>query len=108
MLTRHAHGSLTWIDLESPTQAEIQTIINEYNIAPIVAQELLLPSMKPRAEFHDHYAYFVMHFPALRHTHKTVEQEIDFVIGKILLLLRGMKWWTHCINFLKCSKSILF
>ncbi|NBV77403.1 hypothetical protein EBR66_04530 [bacterium] len=42
--------------------------------------------MKPRAEFHGDYAYFVMHFPALRHTHKTVEQEIDFVIGKNFII----------------------
>lgn len=81
MLSRFTHHNLTWIDLESPTHDEIRTVIQEFHIDPLVAEELLLPSMKPRAEFHERYAYFVMHFPALRHSHTTTEQEVDFVIG---------------------------
>lgn len=86
MLSRHLHNNITWIDLESPTREEIRSVVDEFKIEPLVAEELLLPSMKPRAEFHGPYAYFVMHFPALRHTHKTVEQEIDFVIGKDFII----------------------
>ena len=34
------------------------------------------------AEFRRAHAYVVLHFPALRHSHKTREQEVDFVVGK--------------------------
>jgi magnesium transporter len=46
-----------------------------------VAEELLLPSTKPHAEFYKDYIYLVLHFPALRHSHAAREQEVDFVIG---------------------------
>jgi magnesium transporter len=86
MQNRYEHGGLIWIDLESPSREEVRSIAEEFDIAPLVAEELLAPSMKPRAEFHANYAYVVMHFPALHHSHKTHEQEIDFVIGRRFLI----------------------
>ncbi len=82
MHSRFEHNGLVWIDLESPTREEVQGIVSEFNIKPLVAEELLLPSTKPRAEFYGEYVYCVLHFPALRHSHKTREQEIDFIIGE--------------------------
>ena len=81
MQSRYQHGEITWIDLEAPTPAEIQGIMGEFDIAPQVAEELLLPSGKPRAEFYKKYLYIIMHFPALRHSHTMREQEIDFIVG---------------------------
>ena len=86
MLTRYEHGGIVWIDLETPTAREVQDIAAERGIAPLVAEELLLPSTKPRIEFHETYAYVILHFPALRQGHKSQEQEIDFVIGRDFLI----------------------
>jgi magnesium transporter len=82
MLSRHEHNGLIWVDLESPNPEEIRAVMAEFHIETLTGEELLLPSSKPRAEFHEHYAYLVLHFPALRHTHKHREQEVDFVIGR--------------------------
>ena len=70
------------MDIESPTPADVQGIIGEFGIAAQTAEELLLPSGKPRAEFHDRYLYAIFHFPALRHSHTLREQEIDFIVGR--------------------------
>ena len=86
MYSRLEHDGLVWIDLESPTRAEVTRIIEEFQVAPLVADELLFPATKPRAEFYDKYAYVVLHFPALRHSHKTREQEIDFIVGHNFLI----------------------
>jgi magnesium transporter len=86
MLSRYEHNGLVWIDLESPTQAEIHSVTDEFGLDHHVADELLLPSEKPRGEFYNEYAYFVFHFPALRHSHTSQEQEIDFVVGKKFLI----------------------
>ena len=86
MHSRYQHAGLTWIDFESPSREEVQDVIDEFGIAPLVAEELLLPSTKPHSEFHGPYVYLVLHFPALRHSHKTKEQEIDFVIGRNFLI----------------------
>lgn len=82
MYSEYEHQGLVWVDLESPTRNDVQRVINRFNIEPLVAEELLLPASKPRAEFYSGYAYVVMHFPALRHSHHSLEQEIDFVIGR--------------------------
>lgn len=74
------------MDIESPTPADMQGIISEFGIAPQTAEELLLPSGKPRAEFHENYIYIISHFPALRHSHVAREQEIDFVVGRDFII----------------------
>lgn len=86
MQNRYEHGGLIWVDLESPTREEVRLVAEEFALEPLVAQELLFPATKPRAEFHPTYAYVVMHFPALHHSHKTQEQEIDFIIGRQFLI----------------------
>lgn len=86
MQNTYTHGNITWVDLESPTRDEVQGIIERYDIDPLIAEELLFPSTKPRAEIFERYVYVILHFPALQHTHKTVEQEIDFVIGHDFLI----------------------
>ncbi len=81
MQARYEHKGLTWVDLDTPTREEINAIATEFNISPLVAEELLMPVTKPRAELHDNFMYLVMHFPALKHSHHSREQEIDFVVG---------------------------
>jgi magnesium transporter len=87
MISRYRHGELVWIDLESPTSAEAREVLNEFEIAPEVAEELLLPSIKPRVDFYGTHMYLVLHFPALRHTHRlSSEQEVDFIIGRNFII----------------------
>ena len=78
---------LTWIDIESPKQDEIRKLMEEYLIHPFVAEELLLPTVKPRVELYDDYIYLILHFPVTKHSHsKSVMQEIDFIIGKKFII----------------------
>jgi magnesium transporter len=86
MQSRHEHQDLIWVDLESPSRDEIHAIMQEFAIQPLIGEELLLPSSKPRIELYHSYAYLILHFPALRHSHKHREQEVDFVIGKKFLV----------------------
>ena len=86
MLARYSHHGLTWIDLESPTRDEIVRVSDEFGLEPTVAEELFLPSTRPRAEVFSTYVYLILHFPALRHSHRTKEQEVDFVIGKDFII----------------------
>jgi magnesium transporter len=86
MLARKKYGNLSWIDLESPTHREVQDVANEFGLAPLIAEELLMPSTKPRVEFFDTHVYVILHFPALRQSHTSPEQEVDFVIGHDFLI----------------------
>lgn len=86
MLTRQTHGKLTWIDLASPTQQEVRSLIDEFGIEPLVAEELLLPTLRPRVEFYEQFVYVILRFPALQRANETLEQEVDFVIGKEFII----------------------
>ncbi len=61
--------------------------MQEFDIAPNIAQELLSVSYKSKVERSGDLAYVILHFPTLRMGHnRRPEQEIDFIIGKKFLI----------------------
>lgn len=70
----------------SPTPAEVRALMHEFAIDPLIAEELLLPSYKPKVEKRGDVVYVILHFPMLRSGHQAPEQEIDFLIGKHFLI----------------------
>lgn len=87
MMKKLTHNNLTWIDLENPTREEVSKVMADYDIDPVVAQELILPTYKPKAINHERYLYLILHFPAYRHTHcGDHPQEVDFIIGDNFLI----------------------
>ncbi len=88
MVKKYTNNYITWIDAEDPTAEEVRTLMEEYDINPDIARELQLPTYKEKIVMYKDYLYMVLHFPALRHTHKdnATEQEIDFVVGKNFII----------------------
>ena len=87
MITRQEIEKVAWIDLVNPTKDEVLEVMEELDIHPLVAEELLVPTLQSRVEEYPKYLYLILHFPALHHTqnehHVLAEkQEIDFIIGK--------------------------
>ena len=86
MLTRYVQRHLTWVDLISPTPAEVRSLMDEFGIDPSFANELLTSSYKPKVERRGDLIYVILHFPLLRGMGKVPEEEIDFLIGKNFLI----------------------
>lgn len=87
MQSKFTYKKLTWIDLESPTKDEVRRIMEKYDLHPLVAEELLKESVRPKADYYGNQIYLVLHFPTVSHTHSgRAWQEVDFVIGKNFLL----------------------
>ena len=86
MLTRYTQRNLTWVDLVAPTSQEVRTLMQEFNLDPVIAEELLAPSSKSKAERRGEHLYLVLHFPPLRSLSGRPEAEIDFVVGKHFLI----------------------
>ena len=86
MLARHRQRNLVWIDLTRPTPAEVKALMQEFNLDPLIAEELLVPSFKPKVERRGDAIYVILHFPAPRVDGTRPQQEIDFVIGKHFLI----------------------
>ncbi len=83
MLARHKHGAVTWIDVSKPTTEEVRSLVDEYDLDPLVADELLVPSVKNHVEVRDGYFYVVLHFPTFKHMHGLAGStlELDFIVG---------------------------
>jgi magnesium transporter len=87
VVKRQTLRNITWIDLDTPTEGEVRALMHEYSIHPLVAEDLLAPTARPRMDVYERFIYIVLHFPALRHTHSLAHnQEVDFIIGKNFLI----------------------
>src|SRR3989344_6994066 len=92
MLTRREYKGLTWIDLESPTEAELKQVADEYKIHPLVVGELTQPSLRSKVDLYNEFIYLILHFPICQLCYgqkgesQTDTEEIDFVIGHDFLI----------------------
>jgi magnesium transporter len=89
MIFRYTQKNLTWIDLERPTHEEIKQVMVEWNIHPLVGQELMGPTLRPKVEIYPNFIYLILHFPITgrKSAGRPVEQkEVDFVIGKNFII----------------------
>ncbi len=88
MVTTYTYKDLTWVDLSSPTKEEIRTVQAQYGFNPFIADDLIAPSPKASVSLYQDAIYLVLHFAAFKHTHHlaSIDQEIDFIIGKNYLI----------------------
>jgi len=87
MLKKQNYKTITWIDSENPTKDEVRGLMDELELGPEVAQDILLPTYKDKISLFKNHIYLILHFPAFKHTHnKSHRQEIDFVLGKKFII----------------------
>ena len=86
MVTRHTRGKITWIDLESPTHAELDEVMREFSIDERIEEEIISPTHYPLVITFPKYQYLILHFPTADPTSGTRNQEIDFIVGKNFLI----------------------
>ena len=87
MISEYKHKRVTWLDMESPTAEEVKKVMAKYSIHPLVADELLRPTLRPKADYYKDLVYLVLHFPVLKPDGKGFEEcEIDFILSKNFLI----------------------
>lgn len=91
MRTTFIYKDITWVDLENPTREEARAIINEFSISPVVADELLSPTLRSRVDVSDKFIYLILHFPSTTSPHEddvTTKHtnEVDFIISKNFII----------------------
>lgn len=89
MIKKYTSHNITWVDVENPTQEEARSLMTQYKLHPLVAEELLLPTFKPKVDSHNNYIYLILHFPFFQRTKKgseCVNREVDFIIGKDFII----------------------
>lgn len=89
MTTTHAARGLVWIDLSSPTEEEITSLVQRYDLHPLVGEELRSTPSSARVDIHKEYIMIVLNFPVRTKkdgVYTIVNREVDFVIGKNFLI----------------------
>ena len=86
MVTRHTRGKITWIDLESPTHEELDSVMREFSIDERIEEEIIAPTPYPIVISFPKYQYLILHFPTSDVQSGTRNQEVDFIVGKNFLI----------------------
>ena len=78
----------SWLSLVKPGQDDIRELQQQFpEIHPLVLEELLTPTIRPRVEHYDRHLYMVLHFPKVLPDGETITtQEIDFILMKNALI----------------------
>ncbi|MFA6270436.1 MAG: magnesium transporter CorA family protein [Candidatus Paceibacterota bacterium] len=81
MITTRAFMGQVWLDLNSPSKEEADSLILTQNISPTIAKDLLAPTPTQYAEEDGENIYAVLHIPTFKNSHSAEDsQEIDFII----------------------------
>lgn len=74
---------ITWIDIEKPTKQDIAYLKKNFNLHPIVLEEFLIPSHRPRVENYKDYLFMIFHVPYLDKEKQEIKpRELDIVVTK--------------------------
>ena len=84
MKFKHTYKGIDWVNLESPKPEDVRQLVETYDLHPIVAEELLVPTIRPKVDLHKNCIYLVLHFPQPNSAEPS--QEIDFIIGKNFII----------------------
>jgi magnesium transporter len=109
MITTIKHKKITWINIESPSAKEVSELAKKYDIHPLVAEELISPTMRPKVDVYENNLYLILHFPSDKESCPTcltsVGSEIDFVIGKDFLITAHYCKFPSLEMFLRDAKA---
>ena len=73
--------NLTWLDIKEPSPKELKYLADNYNLHPLILEELKGPTVRSSVEEHNGCIYAVMHFPVYNPTRQVSEPvEIDFIL----------------------------
>ena len=74
---------MSWVDIEKPTQKDLDWLRINFNIHPITLSELVLPSQREKVEQFESYLFLVMYTPIFNAKKRTTKAvELDIIITK--------------------------
>ncbi|XOB40807.1 MAG: magnesium transporter CorA family protein [Candidatus Nealsonbacteria bacterium] len=72
-----------WIDINKPSERDIKYLKKRFRVHPLILDELINPSPRPRAELHKNYVFMVLYYPMYNiETRETSSRELNIIISK--------------------------
>ncbi|KKT76938.1 MAG: Mg2 transporter protein CorA family protein [Candidatus Giovannonibacteria bacterium GW2011_GWC2_44_8] len=76
-------NNLTWVDIEKPTQKDIEWLRVNFNFHPVTLSELIPSSQREKVEHFNDYLFLVTNVPIFNDKkHTTTPIEVDFLITR--------------------------
>ena len=80
-------GKITWVDISSPNEEDIQYLQKTYHFHPLILKELEGLSQRNKAEIYNNYMFLVTHFPHWDSRKQTSQPwELDIIISHKVLV----------------------
>lgn len=77
------HKHITWIDFDSPTKDDVTYLHENFNIHPLVLEELITPTYQPKVLQYDSCLFFSIHIPLFDVKERTTYAgELDIILTK--------------------------
>ncbi len=82
-----SNGRITWINIDGLRKADVEAISNHYNIHPLIIEDILSVSQRPKMDEADETLFCLLNMLYFNEQKKAVEQEqISVVLGKDYVL----------------------
>src|SRR3989344_5732509 len=106
MIEVRKFGSVTWVELNSPETEETKRLVNDFGVDPLLVESFLEPSYHSKIEYSsgNHFLLISIHFPDLR-SESHVKREVDFIVGKFLIVTSVAKNFPELHEFAKISEK---
>ncbi len=83
---------LTWIDVKSPTEEDLEWLGQNFNLHPLVLDELLPSLDYPKIEDFGDYLFVVLFYPFFNPvTKQTIPLELDIIVSKDYIITNHYK-----------------
>ena len=84
--------NLTWIDINEPSEEDLEFLSKNFHLHPLVLNELLPPLDHPKIENFDDYLFIVLFYPSFNKiTGATVPLELDIIVSKDYIITSHYK-----------------
>lgn len=71
-----------WIDIEKPTESDVNYLGENFNFHKLVLNEIVPDTIRTKVDIYDDYFYLVLHFPVFdKATRTTHSQELDILVN---------------------------
>ena len=100
MLKKFNYKDIIWIDLESPSETELNELGTTYDLHPVALAELNAPSTRSKVDLYNNFIYLIFHFPD-----GTKTREVDFIIGKNFIITTHYEMINSLNDFAKIFET---
>jgi len=74
---------VTWVDIQDPTEEDIQYLKEKFRFHPLVLGELIPSGHRPKVEHHHDYLFMVLYYPVYnKEKRETKPRELDIIVTK--------------------------